>query len=181
MLRPVCLALLVAACGGKGKGAAGPSARYDTPGTVTAAVEGHPSRFVVRITHDNGDLNVLVNVPAAVEKFDQVTADVSEVQGSEGRLFLVQMFSEVGEDEFTRDIEVWVIDALRDAVLWTGAGTYNNSFGECETLNDVPEPTMEGRELVVRLAKGTEKIEPTSERCESVPLEHNEVVRVELH
>jgi hypothetical protein len=171
-------AAAVAACGGSQKSSSGASGPAKSPGVVTAIIEGEPARFVVRVTRGE-ESKVLVDEPAPGDRFDSVTADVQEVKGTGGRVFLAQKLGEVGEDEFTREIEAWVIDAARDQVLWSGRGSYGNSFGECESL-DVPEPSFENGVLIVRIVKGVEKLEPETDRCEAVPIQRTEAARVEL-
>lgn len=136
-------------------------------GTVTAAVEN--AHFVVRVAH-GAATKTLVDVPAQADEYDQVTAASDAVQGSEGRVVLVQKFAERGEDEFSRSIQAWIIDAARDEILWTGTGSYANSFDECETL-DVPAPSIENGAVVVRVERGTKKLVKGSKRCRATKIE----------
>lgn len=148
------------------------------PGEVTAVLEGDTAHFVIRITTE-GDPRDLVDVPVDVERWDQVRTLVSEVRGSGGRLVLVQLFGEVGEDEFTRDLRVWVIDRVQSEVIWSGQGSYSNSFGECERL-DVPEPVVEEGELVVRATRGVSAHVRGSVRCMGPAVQRVEVTRIPL-
>lgn len=180
MLRLVTLgiAVLAAACGGATRSSTttGPAAPL---GVVTATIEGEPPRFVVRITRGE-QVTVLLDEETPGElDYDQVTAELEEVAGSDRRVVLVQRFAERGADEFQRDLEVWLIDAARDAVLWHGSGSFANSFDECLTL-DVPEPAIEGGVLVVRIARGTEKLTPDSDRCEAILVQRTEAARIDL-
>lgn len=130
-------------------------------GTVTAVVENE--HFIVRVAH-GAATKTLVDVPAPADEYDEVSAANDPVKGSDGRVVLVQKFGERGADEFSRSIQAWIIDAARDEILWTGTGSYANSFDECETF-EVPEPSIEHGAVVVRVERGTRKLVKNTRRC----------------
>ena len=142
---------------------AAPAVAPAGPGTVSAVIEGDPPHFVVRVAH-GGSTTSVVDIAAPVEQYDEVKAVTRVVDRSHGRVVLAQKFREVGDDEFSRDIQAWLIDAVHDKVLWTGTGVYSNSFGECESF-DVPEAIVEGNQLVVRALRGTARLVKRSKRC----------------
>lgn len=99
------------------------------------------------------------------------------VEGATNRLTLVQLFCENGEDEFSRDIEAWVAD--KDGkVLWTGKGSFSNSFDECQTL-DVPSARVEANTLIIVQTRGTTRVEGST-RCEPVPMTDTPLAKIPL-
>jgi hypothetical protein len=172
------LALLVlAGCSGSTTSATGPatapSGLPPPPGTVKTAI--YDNEFHVSV-----DGQVLVRIPARLDDFDDVSGEVMEVEGSNGRLFLAQLFSEQGEDEFSREIHAWLIDASRREILWTGKATYQSSFGACEIWTDIPEPSFQDGTAIIELASGVEIIEEGTDRCEGPPLSRTEGARITL-
>lgn len=154
-----------------GGGAKAPTAA--APRTVTAEVAGE--RFVVKV----GDA-VVVDEPAPRETFDDVRAVSDPVDGSDGRVVMTQLFRETGEDEFRRDVTVWLVDAVHAKVLWTGHGAFANSFDECQSYEAVPGAKVEGHTLVVVATDGVEKSVPESDRCDAVPVQTRELSRIAL-
>ncbi len=130
--------------------------------------------------HVSVDDHVLVQIPARLDDFDEVAGEAMEVEGSDGRLFLAQLFSQQGEDELSREIHAWLIDASRREILWTGKATYQNSFGACEIWTDIPEPSFQNGTAIIELASGVEILEEGTDRCEGPPLVRREGARITL-
>lgn len=161
---------LVAACASS-KPATKIAASNRTPGVVTAAVEG--GRFTIVVQHGDKVFG-LVDEPAEEDRFDQVTAVQDAVDGTNGRVVIAQMFQEAGEDEFSRAISLWVVDAATSEILWRGKGSFSNYIDEC-VKTDVPWARLEGNVLVV------EREEEASEGCDQPKsLTKTEITRVTL-
>jgi hypothetical protein len=177
MNRLVFALLVLAGCGGSPKSATGPatapSGLPPPPGKVETAI--YDNEFHVSV-----DDRVLVQIPALLDDFDDVSGEAMEVEGSDGRLFLAQLFSERGEDEFSREIHAWLIDASRREILWTGKATYQSSFGACEIWTDIPEPSFQDGTAIIELASGVEILEEGTDRCEGPPLSRRAEARITL-
>ena len=165
--------LLVAACGGGAKSTTRPSGPAPAPREVTVSTA--DNQFRVRV----GD-EVLVDVPARFDDFESVESDAFEVDGSGGRVWLAQWMGQQGEDELSREIEAWLVDASRGVILWTGKASFSNSFGECEVWTNIPEPSFADGTVTITLASGVEILEEGTDRCEGAPIARTEGAKIVL-
>ena len=154
-----------------------------TPVGIESRVTEEPIRLEVDVVRgERRDRLLTVPVDLDEAMADYADVDQFEVEGGGGRVVFVQLFLEMGEDIFRREILAFAIDVEKNLVIWEGGGRYENSFGYCEAV-DIPEPRVEGMTLIIDRWTGTfrhDDMEPLGDPCPPVPERRAEEARVDL-